>query len=885
MSLPWLTRPRAVLYHLAGLFRSDSRDVRLDDEVGFHIEMETAKHMRAGLARAEARHAALVSFGGRDRWTEASRDEYRSRPLFDFWQDFRYAIRALLAAPGFTVAAVVTLAIGIGANTAIFSAVDGVLLKPLPFADDSRLVSLFQTDRTRGAVREDVAPGNFAEWSKLATAFSGMAVAEPFSLTFSTPEGEERLGNWNVTRDFFSVLGVRPHLGRVFEPADFEVGRGRAIVLTYSSWQKRFGSDPRIVGSNIRLAGAPATIVGVLPRDFSYLTDAKYEIFTPKVLDSIEVNLRSSAWYHAIARIKPGVTDAQATADLARVGAAMARDFPRTNANTGVVMVAIRESIVGNVSRVLGLLLGAVGLVLLIACTNVANLMLARTTRRSREFAIRTALGAARTRIIRQIMAESFALALIGGMAGVAFAIWALGAIRGLSPTDLPRLDEMRIDARALAFTLIAVIATTVLFGVVPALRATATGSEDELKAGGRSTGGTGHRRLRGAFVATEVALAMVLLVGAGLLVRSFLSVVRQDRGYQSDHVLSATLFIWQWNQTPAKRRDFITALEDRVRQLPGVISAGTVSSLPLSDAIGADDGKFTVVGQSVSPGEEPTAHISSVTPDAFRVLKMPLKAGRLFTRSDDAGTTQVAVISDAMAKRYWPGESAVGKHLSAGFYGKPIDREIVGIVGDVRHTALDAPAEPTIYLPHAQASIGSVELLLRTTQAPALVGRDLKRLVREINPQLPIARMQTLDDVIDESLRPRRFMMVLFAAFSVAALALAIVGVYGVIAQATTERYRELGVRIALGAQRGDIIRMVMRDGIAWAGGGIVIGAVIAAGTARLLGGMLFDVTPLDAVTYIGVGALMMATAMLASYIPARKATMIDPLKAIRVG
>jgi predicted permease len=881
--MPWLTRSRAAVAHLAGLLQIGSRDQRLDEEVRFHIEMETEKGIRAGMSPEDARRAALVSFGGRGRWTDESRDQYRSRPLHDLGRDLRYAARTLIASPGFTLAAVATLAIGIGANTAIFSAVDGVLLKPLPFTEDSRIVSLFETDLKKRLDREGVAPGNFASWKEQATAFSGIAVAEPFALAYSTPEGVEQFRTWQVTSDFFSILGARAHLGRVFEPTDFARGRGLAVILTFASWQKRFGADPHIVGKTIRLDDAPATIVGVLPRDFSYLADGRREIFTPKVLDSAEVNLRYSGWYHAIAKLGPGVTAAQAVADLDRVADRLARDFPRTNQNRGIAMVPIRETIVGGVSRVLVLLLGAVGLVLLIACTNVANLVLARTTRRSREFAIRAALGAARARIIRQMMAESFLLALIGGAAGVAFAYWALGAIRGLSPADLPRLDEMRIDERALAFTFAAVVATTMLFGLVPAIRAT-EGSRDELKAGGRATG-SGHRRLRGAFVATEVALAMVLLVAAGLLVRSFISVIQQDRGYRSDHVTSAMLFIWDFNRTPSMRRDFVMRLEDRALALPGVIAAGTVTSLPLSDAIGADDGTFTVVGKPVSPGEEPRAHISSVTPGAFRALRMELKQGRLFTRGDDSGTTPVAVISESMATRYWPGEDVVGKHLIVGFYGRPIDRQIVGVVGDVRHAALDAPAEPTIYLPHAQSSSGSVELLVRTTQDPALIGRDIKRMIREINPQLPVARLTTLDAVVDDSLRPRRFMMVLFASFSLAALALAIVGVYGVIAQATTERYRELGVRIALGAQGGDIVRMVMRDGLLWAGGGVVAGAVVAAAFSRLLGSMLFAVTPLDAATYLGVAGIMMATAMAASYLPARRATRIDPLKAIRVG
>jgi predicted permease len=805
------------------------------------------------------------------------------RPFDDFAQDLRFAIRTLRCAPGFTLAAVLTLAIGIGGNTAIFSAVDGVMLKPLPFSHAERLVRLYQTHRKKGLDRLEVAPGNYADWVARSNAFAAIAAVEPYGEVYEGAEGEEQLRTWNVTRDFFVVLDARPLLGRVFDENDFVPGIGNVAVLTYESWQQRFGGDPATVGRAVRLDHRPVTIIGVLPRDFAYLgARMPQEMYLPKVLDSIEVALRGDGWYNAVARLAPGVSAAQAQADLQRVAVQIASEYPRTNADIGASVVPLRDGMIGDTSRALILLLGAVGLVLLIACTNVASLMLARTNRRAREFAVRAALGAARGRIVRQVLTESFLVALIGGLAGVAVAYWGIGVIRGAVPSSIPRADEMRVDERALGFTLAAVVIATFVFGLGPALRAARREGGDELKGGARAAGLPPHR-VRGALVTFEVAMAVVLLVSAGLLVRSFVSVVGADRGYRSDHVLGATLFIWKSNPAPSQRRAFVTELLRRAAALPGVKAAGVTSSPPLAAAIGLEYGPFSLIGRIVPP--DARAHITASTPGAFAVLDVHVRRGRSFTPEDDSSSAAVAIVNESFVRQYFAGENPVGGRVRVGFYGAPVEREIVGVVPDMPQSALDGPPVPAIYLPHAQAPTGAIWLVLRTSTPPGSLARDVKRLVAELSPGLPVAGIQSFDEIAADSLKPRRFTLLLFGCFSAVALALAIVGVFGVMTHAVSERVRELAVRVALGAEPADIVRLVMRQGLTPTIAGVLTGTATALAVSRLLSGMLFGVSAIDPATYVAVAALMLGTAMVACYIPARRATRVDPMAALRIG
>jgi putative ABC transport system permease protein len=818
--------------------------------------------------------------------TSSIHSAFRLVTIDDLGRDLRYAARTLARSPGFTLAAALTLALGIGANTAVFSAVDAALLKPLAFTNPDRIVALFQADRRKHTTHDDVAPGNFIEWRTRSTVFAGVAAAEPYSLTIATPEGRERVGNWNVTQDFFAVLNATPIRGRLFDSGDFVPGNVQVVVLTYASWQQRFGADPGIIGRTITLQERPVTIIGVLPRNFAYLTNtARYEMFAPKVLDSIEVALRSSGWYHAVARLKPGVTVAQAEADLNRVAADLAREFPRTNADQGVTAVRLHDAMIGTAAQSLYLLLGAVGLVLLIACTNVANLLLARNARRRQELTVRIALGAGRRRIMQQMLTETFLLVLIGGIAGTGLASWGVGAIRQLSPDSIPRVDEMRVDARALIFTTVAVLLTSLICGLVPALRAHAGGARrgatGGAMSGARTAGSQREHRLRNAFVVVQVSFAVTLLVGAGLLVRSFAFVLQEDRGYASDHVLSATAFVWQYR--PAERVQFAQRVIDRVRTLPGVKAAGAATSLPLAGAIGADRGGFTVEGQPSDGSPPPTAHITALTAGAFEALQLRLVRGRKFADTDDGAGASVAVISESMAKRYWRGEDPVGRRLSVGFYGAPTIRTVVGIIADVRQSSLESTPEPIILLPQAQTQAGGIAFLLRTDAPPRQLLPSLRKIVADLDPQLALTYITTLDEIVSDTLKARRFTLVLLGAFSAVALALAVIGVYGVISNGAAERAREIGVRIALGAQRTDILRLVIAQGVAPALAGVTVGVAGAFAFARVLQGMLYHVTPADPVTYAGVTLVMLSTAIAACYVPARRATRADPVASLR--
>lgn len=794
------------------------------------------------------------------------------------------ALRALRAAPAFTLAALATLAIGSGPTTAIFSVVDGVLLKPLPFSRPDRVVALFQNDRKSGNAHEDVAPANFVDWQARTTSFAALASAEPFALTYSGPDGVEQIYDWNVSRDFFSVLDAHPALGRLFGPGDFAPGPPRSLILTYACWQRRFGGDPSIIGRQLRIGSGSATVVGVLPRNFDYLSSSKMEIYAPTVLNGREQQIRNMAWYHIVGRLKPGVSMSAARADAERVGAQLSSEYPATNANVGVTVERLDRAIVGDAQRAVLLLFGAVAMVLLIACVNVASLVVARTARRSRELAIRTALGASRGRIAWQLLIEHFLLALAGGAAGAALAAWSVSLIRRASPTSVPRVEDMRVDARALAFTLAVVLVATLIFGLMPALRGAQRDAVDALRSGERSAGSITRRRARRLLVVAEMALAVILLIGSGLLLRSFAAVVRADRGYESDHVLAATVFVYQWNPTPASRVNFIAQLVTRAASIPGIVAAGAVSSLPLDIAIDADRATFTIDGRPVPVGDEPSVHVTAVTTSALDALRISLHRGRQFQASDDSTGAPVVLINEAMARRYWPGTDPIGRRLRFAFDSKPLDREVVGVVADTKQTALDVPGEPIVYVPHAQAPSGAMAIVMRTAgDDPRAVLGAFKRGVAELNPALPLAGAETLDELAAASVRSRRLTAVLLGSFAVCALLLAMVGTYAVVSQGVAERRRELGIRIALGAQGRSVINLVMGDGLAPSSAGIALGVAGGAAVTRLLHGMLVQVQPLDAWTFGVVAALMFATAAAACFLPARRATRVSPLETLR--
>ena len=798
-------------------------------------------------------------------------------------QDFLYALRTLRAAPAYAIAVVATLAIGIGATTTIFSVVDGALLKPLPFSQPERVVALYQNDRRKGADHDDVAPANFVDWRARTTSFAAMASAEPRALDFIGSDGVEQVFDWVVTKDFFTVLDARPSLGRLFVADDFTPGPPRVLVLTHASWQRRFGGDRSIVGRQLRIGSGTATVVGVLAPNFDYLASSKMEIYAPTVPDTNMVRIRNVAWHHVVARLKPEVSLGAARADLARVATQLSSEYPATNTDVGVTVERMDRAIVGDAARALEVLFGAVGMVLLIACANVANLVLARTGRRTRELAVRAALGASRSRIVRQLLTENLVTAALDGACGLALAIVGVRIVRALGGTSVPRLADVHVDGRALAFTMAIVVLTTLMFGLMPALRAARLDAPSELRSGGRSGSGVGRARMRRSLVAIEVALAIVLLTGSGLLMRSFLSVVRADRGYRSDHVLAATVFVYKWNPTPRSRVNFVAQLVDRAARLPGVTGAGAISSLPLDLAIGADKGSFTIDGRPTAVGQEPSVHMTAATPGTLRTLGIALHRGRVFQAADDSAGAPVVVINEAMARRFWPGQDPIGQLLRFAFSGVSAQRRIVGIVADSRQTSLDAPGEPIVYVPHAQAPTGAMVIVLRTAVEPRSLLGEFKRAVAELNPALPLANVETLDELVSASIAARRFTLFLFASFAGCALGLALIGVYAVISQGVSERRRELGVRVALGAEPNEIVRMVVGQGLRPALLGLVVGMTAAAGMTALLRSSLIGVQPIDAPTFLGVAGLVLVSATVACLVPARGATRVDPLEALR--
>jgi predicted permease len=751
----------------------------VDAEIGFHLDARARElAATAGLPHEAALAQARREFGDVDAARHALRTEGERRGrrarlgelLAEARQDARFGVRTLRRAPGFTAVAAATLAVGIGASTAIFGAVDGVLLKPLPYPDADRVVVLWQQQRREGAEREELAPGTFVDVREQATSFGALAAAEPFGLDLQTPDGPETIPTWLVTEGYFDVLGVRPLLGRAFRADDHVAGGARVVVLAHRVWRERFGADAGIVGRALTLDGAPHTVVGVMPPTLRLPVGA--ELWAPKVISAEERARRGGGHWLAVGRLRPGVTPARAGEELGRIARRLGREHPRTNADVDLLLVPLPEQLLGPSRPALLLLLGASGVLLLITCANVANLTLARALQRGRELAVRSALGAGRGRVVRLLAAEGAVLAALGGTCGVALAWAGVRAIRALAPADLPRVEEIGLDARVLAFAVGVTVATACLFTVVPALRGTGGGGlAQAIKAGGRSTTPSRARhRTRRALVVAEVALSLVLLVGAGLLVRSFVSLLRVDRGFRTDHVLAVTVQAWQWYPAPAQRAAFARVAVARLAALPGVRAAGVTSSLPLAEGIGQDETVFTVEGRpQPAAAETPRTHATVASPGYFDALGLTLRRGRGFTDADDGRAAPVVLVTEALARRHFPGEDPVGRRIVVGLgrVAPPAAREIVGIVADLRQTGLAADPGPGVFLPHGQAPTGALTFTLRTSGDPALLTEAAKRELWALNGAMPVASATTLDQLLSGAVRERRFHLALLGSFA----------------------------------------------------------------------------------------------------------------------
>ncbi len=798
-------------------------------------------------------------------------------------QDLQYALRRLLKNPGFTTVAVLTLALGIGANSAIFSVINAVLLRPLPFPDSDRLVGIYQVWKGE---RQVMSPANFIDLRAETQTLEDAAALDSTEFTLTGAGDPIRLRGAEVSASFFEVLRARPTLGRTFAPDENEPGKDKVIVLSHGLWQQRFGGRGDVVGSSLLLDGTPRTIVGIMPPGFSY--PAGQDLWIPIEYTENTRKARGAWFLSAIARLKPGVSPDQSASEIATLGKNLEKAYPRENTDVGFTTFPLHEAIVGDLRPALLVLLGAVGFVLLIACANVANLLLARAVARETELAVRTALGAGRSRLIRQLLTESLVLGAAGGFAGLLIAFWGSDMLVALQPEGIPRLNEVAIDRHAVIFTMAISLVTGLVFGAIPVFQMTRGSLSISLKEGGRGNmAAAGSARLRGSLIVAEMALAVMLLAGAGLLIKSFGKLQSVDPGFRPQDTLSFELSLPRTTyKEDAQIVSFFERLSHSVESLPGVRTAGGVMGLPLSGM--RFNISFKVGGRpEAAPGQEPAMEVRVATADYLRTLGVPLKRGRFFTEADTADSPPVVILSEAAAEKYFPDEDPIGKRIEMG-WSRSTDKkraggEVVGIVGNVKELGLDEEFPAEIYLPMRQWPVGRMTIVARTAVPPMSLADEVKAAVRELDSNLPVNQIRTVEDVVAESIAQPRFYMLLLGVFAAVALLLAAIGIFGVMSYTVSQRTREIGIRMALGAQGGSVVSMVVGQAMALACVGLVVGVVAALALSRTMTTLLFDMSPTDPVTFATVAGVLAFVAFLASYLPARRAANVDPIEALR--
>ena len=800
-------------------------------------------------------------------------------------QNLRYTIRGLRKSLGFTAVAVITLALGIGANTAIFSVVNAVLLRPLPYKDDSRLVVILNKGRN------PVAPANFIDWRSQSKAFTQMGAAEYWTPNLTGTDHPEKLWALHVTPDIFPMLGVQPLLGRAFLPEEQDTGKEHEVVLSYPLWQSHFAGNPEIIGQSVALSGETYTVIGVMPRDFKFAPfwATKAELWAPLAFGS-RLTDRNGASLRVFARLKPGVTLEQAQAEIAGITGRLEREFPGTNQDMQVL--SLREKVVGNIRPALLVLLGAVGFVLLIACANVSHMLLARAAARREEIALRSALGAGRWDMFRQFLTESLVLALFGGAAGLLLAVWGVRVLLALSPAAIPRVETVGVDGHVLLFALAISLLTGLVFGVAPAWKATTVNLSDALKEGERGSSEGQRNRLRGLLVGSEFALAVVLLAGAGLMVRSFLALQHVDPGFDPRGVLSMVVGVSGTEQAAAGHTaNFYQEVLRKVSAVPGVQSVSGINHLPLA---GDEWGfPFHIQGRPPEPpGKGLIATYRVVFPSYFQTMRIPILRGRDVTDADNLRAPGVVVINDYLARRYWPGEDPIGKRITLGDPAKnPSWLTVVGVAKNTARSSWVSPPEEEVFLPYLQSReyletpappFAYLTLIVRTNH-PATLAPDIRAAIHSLDKNIPISEIQTMDQVVAEATGESRFYLVLLGAFATVALVLAGVGIYGVMSYSVSRRTHEIGVRMALGAQGRDVLRLVVFQGIIQALAGVAVGLAGALALSRLMAGLLYGTRPNDPATFAAVVLVLGGVAVAASYVPARRATKVDPIVALR--
>jgi putative ABC transport system permease protein len=867
---------------LAGLFRQGRQEQEMAEEFESHFQMHVEENLRRGMSAVEAWREARLKFGGIDQAKETMREGSTFMMLETTWRDLRYAIRGLRGNPGFAAAAILSLALGIGASVAIFTLADNLLLRPLPYRDPGRLMMVWEVNPTT-TNRNVVSPANYRDWKAQNHEFECMAAFLEYSAAFSDGAHVEELQAQAVSADLLPMLGVQPLRGRLFTAADDVPNAPNTAVISYRLWQNWFGGDDGAVGRTVQLQSQPATIIGVMPPGF-YFRNRNVDVWVALGLDPARDYRKDAGRYMmCVARLKPGVTRDRAQTQMSVIAQRLAIDYPAFNTNWKVNVEPLRDSLVSEVKTSMLVLLGAVGLLLAVACVNVANLLLARYTSRRREMAVRLAIGAGRGRVVRQLITESLVLGLAGGVLGVVLARWTVSGLLALAPVDLTRNIAVAVDYRIVLFAVGVPMLTGILFGLAPSLVA----SRADLTAGLRednrgSVGGAG--RLRAGLVAAEVAMSVMLLAGAGLLFRSLVGLQGVDPGLNPAHLLTFQVQIPAVRyREPVQRTQFFTRALEQVGRLPGVESASAVSYLPFDG--GAAGTGLAIAGRApAKPGEEPGANIRTVMPGYFRTAGIPLKRGRVFTAADNAADSPYRfIVNQAFVKKYMAGEEPLGQQISVEMDDKNPFGEIIGVVGDVKEGALDREPEPTVYYIHAHLPYTFMVFVVRSTVDPLSLAGGVRRVIHDIDPALPVAQMRTMEAVVRDTFARQTFSALLLGGFSLVSLVLAVVGIYGVLAYSVTERTREIGVRVALGAGPGRIVTLVLGTGLRV----VLIGALVGTGGAMALTGLLksllFGVEAHDPATLATVPVVLIAVAAAAAYLPARRASRLAPVDALR--
>ena len=864
----------------------------IDREMRSHLELQVEANIRAGMSPAEARERAMRSFGNVNRAVDAAYDVKGGGLLETLTHDIRYGARMLVKHKAFTTIAVITLALGIGANTAIFSVVNELLLQPLPYRDADRVVMLWEVT-PEGRHQNSTSRANFRSWRDQSTSFQQFAAFTDQRLNLTGAGDPEELVVQYATPDLFKVLGVDPLLGRTFLPEDaVEAGKPPVVVLSYGLWQRRFGGQASLLGQPITLNGIKFTVIGVMPPSFQFFvrqrsgTGRPAELWTVLAMPTGPRANNHGRFLATVARLKDGVAVDHAAAELRTIHARLSDEAPEFNKNWSAEVLPLREQFFGNVRRPLWLMLGAVGFVLLIACANVANLLLSLATSREKEIAVRAALGARRTRIVRQLLTESILLALVGSVLGLGFAWLGIKALMLISPKDLFSVQSVGLNVTVLLWTLGVSLLTGIIFGLAPALHVSRLNLNDSLKEGGKSASGqaSGSRRLRNALVVTEIALAVVLLAGAGLLIKSFIHLQQVDRGFETDNVLTMVIRVPDTRyREDAQFVNFFSQVLDNSRRLPTVRSAGMINYLPLYGGLGSATG-FKILGRpEPPPGQGPSCDVRVADAGYFQTMSIPLLRGRNFSDSEQKEPKHVILINETLARTYFAEEDPIGRRLDVEMFDKPTPAEIIGVVGNVRYESLIDESPPAVYFPHPDLTYSFMTLVLRTDGDPAAIAPAVQREIRSLEPNQPVSDVRTMNQVMSEWVARSRFNTLLLGLFAGLATLLSAVGIFGVMNYSVALRTREIGLRLAVGAQPRQVLLLILKQGFWLTITGVVLGLAAALALTRLLSGLLFGVAAIDVTTFATISLLLVIVSLLACYLPARRAMRIDPLSALR--